>query len=161
MLVAFKTQLQEWKDSLPRGKDPVMLDKHWKAFATQEIAVDDRTRALLASLTCAQWRPRRVCADPARARSYDLPGDTLPPGLTDVHVHLNGDPTLCGWCALEFTDSFWQALGVANANAMLETGRAAFQQSLAELQKGPCRNNDRAWRGKNFGAPGKNHRRRC
>ncbi len=50
LLVTFKTQVQEWKDTLLRGKDPAKLDKHWGAFATQQSAVDDKARALLAVL---------------------------------------------------------------------------------------------------------------
>jgi len=40
MLITFKVQVQEWKDTLLRGKDPVLLDKHWSAFQKQERAVD-------------------------------------------------------------------------------------------------------------------------
>src|SRR5437879_2033521 len=50
LLVTFKTQVQEWKDVLLRGKDPARLDKHWNAFARQEAAVDDKAKALLATL---------------------------------------------------------------------------------------------------------------
>ena len=50
LLVTFKTQVQEWKDTLLRGKDPAKLDKHWGAFASQEAAVDDKARTLLAAL---------------------------------------------------------------------------------------------------------------
>lgn len=32
MLVAFKEQVQEWKNTLLRGKEPAKLDKHWAAF---------------------------------------------------------------------------------------------------------------------------------
>ncbi|MCK9689195.1 methyl-accepting chemotaxis protein [Scleromatobacter humisilvae] len=50
LLVSFKTQVQEWKDTLLRGKDPAKLDKHWSAFAKQEGAVEDKAKALLATL---------------------------------------------------------------------------------------------------------------
>ncbi|CAN7470754.1 methyl-accepting chemotaxis protein [Caballeronia sp. LjRoot29] len=38
-LVAFKLQVQEWKDTLLRGKDPANLDKYWSAFQTREKTV--------------------------------------------------------------------------------------------------------------------------
>ncbi len=50
MLVAFKVQVQEWKDTLLRGKDPQKLDKHWGAFQKQEKVVSDRAAKLVASL---------------------------------------------------------------------------------------------------------------
>ena len=56
MLVTFKTQVQEWKDTLLRGKDPALLDKHWSAFAKQEAAVDDKAKALLATLPAGESR---------------------------------------------------------------------------------------------------------
>lgn len=39
-LVTFKLQVQEWKDTLLRGKDPARLDKYWAAFQTREQTVD-------------------------------------------------------------------------------------------------------------------------
>ena len=56
MLVTFKTQVQEWKDTLLRGKDPALLDKHWGAFAKQEAAVEDKAKALLATLPAGESR---------------------------------------------------------------------------------------------------------
>nr|WP_311527527.1 methyl-accepting chemotaxis protein [uncultured Ralstonia sp.] len=50
MLVTFKTQVQEWKDTLLRGEDPVKLDKYWGAFVKGEQAVTDQAKALQASL---------------------------------------------------------------------------------------------------------------
>lgn len=50
MLVTFKTQVQEWKDTLLRGEDPVKLDKYWAAFVKDERAVADQAKALQASL---------------------------------------------------------------------------------------------------------------
>jgi methyl-accepting chemotaxis protein len=46
----FKTQIQEWKDVLLRGKDPRALDKHWQAFETREAEVSASTRKLVDSL---------------------------------------------------------------------------------------------------------------
>ncbi len=56
VLVTFKTQVQEWKDTLLRGKDPAKLDKHWGAFAKQEAAVDDKAKALLETLPAGDSR---------------------------------------------------------------------------------------------------------
>jgi methyl-accepting chemotaxis protein-1 (serine sensor receptor) len=56
MLVSFKTQVQEWKDTLLRGKDPQKLDKHWTAFAKQEQVVDEKARALMAVLPAGEER---------------------------------------------------------------------------------------------------------
>ena len=50
VLVNFKTQVQEWKDTLLRGKDPAKLEKHWGAFAKREADVDEKAKALLAAL---------------------------------------------------------------------------------------------------------------
>ena len=48
--VAFKTQVQEWKDTLLRGKKAEDLNKHWTAFAAQEHEVVDRVQKLQAAL---------------------------------------------------------------------------------------------------------------
>ena len=46
----FKTQVQEWKDTLLRGSDSSMLDKHWNAFVAEEKTVDDGIAALRSHL---------------------------------------------------------------------------------------------------------------
>ena len=56
LLVSFKTQVQEWKDTLLRGKDPAKLDKHWGAFAKREAEVDDKAKVLLAALPAGESR---------------------------------------------------------------------------------------------------------
>ena len=61
-------------------------------------------------------------AVPAGAEAIDLGPRTLLPGLIDMHVHLTGDPHFSGYRGLEFTDSFWTVVGVANAKKTLEAG---------------------------------------
>lgn len=59
---------------------------------------------------------------PPDARKIDLGPRTLLPGLIDMHVHLTLDPLYSGYRRLEFTDSFWMTVGVANARKTLESG---------------------------------------
>jgi imidazolonepropionase-like amidohydrolase len=61
-------------------------------------------------------------AIPDGARRLDLPGQTLLPGLIDMHVHLTSDPRYGGYRWLELTDNFWTVVGVANAKRTLEAG---------------------------------------
>jgi len=61
-------------------------------------------------------------AAPAGAEQVSLPGVTLLPGLIDMHVHLTSAGKYGGYRPYEFTDSFWTAVGVANAKTTLEAG---------------------------------------
>lgn len=61
-------------------------------------------------------------AVPADAERVDLPGVTLLPGLIDMHVHLTAAAKYGGYTSYQFTDSFWTAVGVANAKTTLEAG---------------------------------------
>ena len=66
---------------------------------------------------------RQGAPAPGNPRVVALPpGMTLLPGLIDMHVHLTGDPTLSGYKSLEYTDSFWEVVGVANAKKTVEAG---------------------------------------
>jgi imidazolonepropionase-like amidohydrolase len=51
-----------------------------------------------------------------------LPGMTLVPGLIDMHVHLDSDPTYGGYSNLEYNDRFWSALAVVHASKTLDAG---------------------------------------
>ncbi|WP_273744272.1 methyl-accepting chemotaxis protein [Burkholderia mallei] len=55
-LVAFKLQVQEWKDTLLRGKDPAKLDKYWRAFQQREQTVDALAAELKAKLPDGESR---------------------------------------------------------------------------------------------------------
>lgn len=59
---------------------------------------------------------------PAGTKHIDLPGETLLPGLIDMHVHLDADATIGGYRGLAYTDNFWTVVGVANARRMLDAG---------------------------------------
>ena len=49
-LIQFKTQVQDWKDTLLRGKDAGKLDKYWTAFQKDEAEVGATMSKLLAAL---------------------------------------------------------------------------------------------------------------
>jgi imidazolonepropionase-like amidohydrolase len=55
-------------------------------------------------------------------RILDLGNRTLVPGLIDMHVHIDADPTYGGYTDLQFTDSFWTVLAVPAAQKTLEAG---------------------------------------
>ncbi|MFL6793758.1 MAG: amidohydrolase family protein, partial [Sphingomicrobium sp.] len=59
---------------------------------------------------------------PAGVRHIDLPGETLLPGLIDMHVHLTSLAEIGGYQGLKYTDNFWTAVGVANAKKTLDAG---------------------------------------
>jgi imidazolonepropionase-like amidohydrolase len=59
---------------------------------------------------------------PAGAKRIDLPGKTLLPGLIDMHVHLTSLAEIGGYRGLQYTDSFWSAVGAANAAKTLRAG---------------------------------------
>src|SRR5690242_4025343 len=59
---------------------------------------------------------------PAGTKHIDLPGETLLPGLIDMHVHLTSLAEIGGYQGLKFTDSFWSAVGPYNARKTIDAG---------------------------------------
>src|SRR4051812_1682881 len=57
-----------------------------------------------------------------QVKRIDLPGETLLPGLIDMHVHLSSLAEIGGYQGLKFTDNFWVAAGGANAVKTLKAG---------------------------------------
>ena len=53
---------------------------------------------------------------------YDLGDMTLLPGLIDMHVHLDADPSYGGYTGLQFGDRFWSVLTVPHALSTLHAG---------------------------------------
>jgi len=56
MLNDFKTQTQEWKNVLLRGKDPKQLERYWGAFEAKDREVNTQARQLLATLRAGPSR---------------------------------------------------------------------------------------------------------
>lgn len=69
---------------------------------------------------------------PAGASHVDLKGMTLLPGLIDMHVHLDSDPTYGGYTSLQFTDRFWSVLSVGHAQKTLLAGFTTVRNVGAE-----------------------------
>lgn len=63
--VQFKTQVQEWKNVLLRGKDPKALDKYWGQFEQEERDV----QATLAELAALAGVPADIQASAGKLRS--------------------------------------------------------------------------------------------
>ena len=63
-----------------------------------------------------------TAAVPAGAKHVDLQGMTLLPGLIDMHVHLDSDPSYGGYTGLQFSDRFWSVLAVVHAQKTLMAG---------------------------------------
>ena len=59
---------------------------------------------------------------PSAAVVYELPSVTLLPGLIDMHVHIDADPTLGGFTGIGFPDSYSSIISVPNAKVTLEAG---------------------------------------
>jgi imidazolonepropionase-like amidohydrolase len=53
---------------------------------------------------------------------HDLGDMTVLPGLIDMHVHIDSDPTFSGYSYLQFNDRFWSVVSVAHAEKTLMAG---------------------------------------
>jgi imidazolonepropionase-like amidohydrolase len=72
-------------------------------------------------ITAVAWGGKTVSA-PDGAERIDLGDMTLLPGLIDMHVHIDSDPTFSGYTGLQFNDRFWSVIAVPNAQRTLEAG---------------------------------------
>ncbi|WP_088278417.1 methyl-accepting chemotaxis protein [Ideonella sp. A 288] len=52
--LVFKLQVQEWKNTLLRGKDPAQLNRHWAAFNAAEADIARKAAALHAALPAGE-----------------------------------------------------------------------------------------------------------
>lgn len=88
----FKSQVQEWKNVLLRGKDPEALTKYWTQFEEQERAVN-QTLAQLSQLA-GQWQDQELVAQ-VRSLSdeHQKLGQAYRQGK-EKFVAAQGDPTV-------------------------------------------------------------------
>jgi methyl-accepting chemotaxis protein len=73
LAVAFKTQVQEWKNTLLRGKDPKALEKHWGAFNQIERDMGATAKKLVATLPAGEAKSlveKFATAHTAMGQSY-------------------------------------------------------------------------------------------
>src|SRR5437868_2953871 len=59
---------------------------------------------------------------PAGVKAIRLDGLTLVPGLIDMHVHLDSDPSYGGYTRYQFNDRFWSVLTVVHGERTLQAG---------------------------------------
>jgi len=81
--INFKKQVQEWKDTLLRGKKPEALDKHWGAFQQRESevrSIADRLSRSIADSDAAQLVGQFLSA-------HKTMGDAYRRGLQDFKDH--------------------------------------------------------------------------
>jgi len=67
-------------------------------------------------------KPQGQLTAPTDAKRIALDGLTLLPGLIDMHVHLDSDPTYGGYTGLQFGDRFRSVLTVPHAERTLRAG---------------------------------------
>ena len=82
----------------------------------------ERPAVVIVDGRIAQVGRQGATAIPQGARRIDLPEATILPGLIDMHVHLTSNPKYGGYSRYQFTDSFWVAQGVGNAERTLRAG---------------------------------------
>ncbi|HWL21990.1 MAG TPA: hypothetical protein VNS33_20125, partial [Bradyrhizobium sp.] len=71
--ISFKKQVQEWKDTLLRGKKPEALEKHWTAFQQREgdaRTTADRLSRSIADAEAAQLVAQFLTAHKSMGEAY-------------------------------------------------------------------------------------------
>lgn len=71
--IAFRQQVQEWKNVLLRGRDPDALDRHWKAFLAEEKDVGTIVREARSATPHAEVRAlleKFIAAHKSAGESY-------------------------------------------------------------------------------------------
>jgi methyl-accepting chemotaxis protein len=128
--LAFKQQVQEWKDVLLRGDDAQKLDKYWSAFLAQEKAVDDMVREARSAAPHEDVRKsleQFIAAHKAAGASYRAGLEAFKSNKFDPHA---GDR------AVEGVDRPPTAMLVESGKTAAEWGSKATQQAIQAAESG-------------------------
>ena len=128
--LAFKQQVQEWKDVLLRGDDPQKLDKYWSAFLAQEKAVDDTVREARSATPHEDVRKsleQFLAAHKAAGVSYRAGLEAYKSNKFDPH---SGDK------AVEGVDRPAAAMLMESGKTAAECGTKATQQAIQSAESG-------------------------
>jgi methyl-accepting chemotaxis protein len=150
LLIQFKTQIQEWKNTLLRGKDPKKLDKHWSAFESIERDMVEKAKKLVASLPVGE--PKAIVAKfaeshAAMGRNYRLGLEAFKAKGFDAAV---GDAAVSGMDRepaklLDEASAKIEALGLADATAAAAAAQRAALLSIAAMLLAFCAGMAGAW----------------
>jgi methyl-accepting chemotaxis protein-1 (serine sensor receptor) len=126
----YKTQVQEWKNTLLRGKDPKQLEKYWDSFQKHEALVAANTRKLQSAMPTGEARAltdKFIQAHTAMGEGYRKGYQAFTASGFDPHI---GDEAVKGLdrAASELLDQVGDKImagtAVAVAGARTAAGRA-------------------------------------
>ena len=135
MLVDFKIQVQEWKNTLLRGKDPKQLDKYWDAFQKHERHVNESAKKLLASLPEGEARTlveKFVQAHTTMGEGYRKGFEAFKASGFDP---MAGDASVKGMdrAPAELLDHVGEKIVARNASAVAEAGESSKRAMVISL----------------------------
>lgn len=135
MALAFKTQVQEWKNVLLRGKDPKALDRHWSAFNQLSRDVDQGSRRLITALPAGEARAlveKFAASHAAMALSYQRGFDAFKAAEFDP---LAGDTAVSGIDRepARLLDESWDKIAADSAAQSLRADSDARRANAVSL----------------------------
>jgi len=132
----FKRQVQDWKNTLLRGKDASRLDKHWKEFIESERDVATQTEKIIASQPAGEGRAlleQFASAHKGLGQSYRkgfeaFKAANFDPSVGDTAVHgIDREPIKL----LDEAVEKFKALSAASSDAAEAQGRRATVISIS------------------------------
>ena len=123
MLLDFKIQVQNWKDTLLRGKDPASLDKYWGGFMQKEADVRQDASELQANLPPDSEAARLVSRF---VQDHTTMGDNYRHGLSLFNA-ANHDPTV--------GDHSVAGMDRAPTHTLQAAGKAILENTRSHLQQ--------------------------
>jgi methyl-accepting chemotaxis protein-1 (serine sensor receptor) len=129
MQLDFKTQIQEWKNVLLRGKDPALLQAHWASFEKTERLVAESAAKLLARL---QPSPSRDLIE-TFAKAHESMGVQYRRGY-QAFQQGSHDPALGDQAVKGIDRSPTELISRARASMTAHTAKVADEAEMAAKQ---------------------------